>query len=45
MYVAAGGNGYSAMCSDALGSIAAHAVINGSFPDGFNESDFKPISV
>ncbi len=43
LYVAAVGNGYSAMCSDALGRIAAHLVINDSFPPEYNSIVFQPV--
>ncbi|HRH59532.1 MAG TPA: FAD-dependent oxidoreductase [Chitinophagaceae bacterium] len=43
LYIATGGNGYSAMCSDALGNIASHVVINNSFPAGYCAEDFIPV--
>lgn len=43
LFVATGGNGYSAMCSDALGKIAANLLLYGKFPEGFSEEDFKPV--
>ncbi|MEO6220966.1 MAG: FAD-binding oxidoreductase [Ginsengibacter sp.] len=43
LFVAAGGNGYGAMCSDALGHIAAHLLIEKKFPASYNEQDFLPI--
>ncbi|MEP7252110.1 MAG: FAD-binding oxidoreductase [Ginsengibacter sp.] len=43
LFVAAGGNGYGAMCSDALGRIAAHLVVHESFAPGYDEKDFLPI--
>ncbi|HET7118630.1 MAG TPA: FAD-dependent oxidoreductase [Hanamia sp.] len=45
IFVAAGGNGYSAMCSDALGKIAANLLLKNEFPKGFFQKDFKPIFV
>ena len=44
-YVAAGGNGYSAMCSDALGQIAAHYTIHENVPPEYSAQSFKPIMV
>ncbi len=44
LFVAAGGNGYGAMCSDALGHIAAHLVIEKKFPAAYNEQDFLPVA-
>ncbi len=43
LFVAAGGNGYSAMCSDALGRIAAHRVMHEGFPEGYSMAVFQPI--
>jgi sarcosine oxidase len=43
LFIAAGGNGYGAMSSDALGKIAAHVVSENSFPAGFSEKDFYPV--
>lgn len=43
LYVATGGNGFSAMCSDALGNIASHVVLNDSFPPPYCASDFMPV--
>ncbi len=43
LFVAAGGNGYGAMSSDALGRIASHVLINNSFPKEYDEAEFKPI--
>ncbi|MEO6290406.1 MAG: FAD-dependent oxidoreductase, partial [Ginsengibacter sp.] len=42
LFVAAGGNGYGAMSSDALGHIAAHLLIKETFPEEFDEKDFEP---
>ncbi|MEP6583454.1 MAG: FAD-binding oxidoreductase [Ginsengibacter sp.] len=44
LFVAAGGNGYGAMSSDALGRIAAHLLIQNSFPKEYDEKDFLPIA-
>ncbi len=41
MYVATGGNGYSAMCSDAVGRLAAHNLMHGSLPDPYEAEDFR----
>lgn len=38
-----GGNGYSAMCSDALGQIAAHLLLEDKFLPGFSAGDFLPV--
>lgn len=43
LYIATGGNGYSAMCSDALGNIASHVVLENSFPAGYCADDFMPV--
>jgi sarcosine oxidase len=44
VYVATGGNGYSAMCSDALGNLSSYVVENnGEFPSNFSKSDFLPL--
>ena len=45
LFVAAVGNGYSAMCSDALGRIAAHLMAYGSFPEDYTAAAFQPIFV
>ncbi|MEO6167340.1 MAG: FAD-binding oxidoreductase, partial [Chitinophagales bacterium] len=37
------GNGWSAMCSDGVGNVAASLVINGKFPDGYAAEDFEPV--
>lgn len=44
LYVVAGCNGYSAMCSDALGWLAAHLALFGALPDGYEEAVFLPQS-
>ena len=43
LFVAAGGNGYSAMCSDALGRIASHLMTEGVFPGEYSAESFQPI--
>jgi len=44
LFVATGGNGYSAMCSDAIGRIAAYALLNdGQVPAPFSADHFKPL--
>jgi len=45
IFVAAGGNGYSAMCSDALGKIAASLLLDQHFPKEFSPEDFRPIFI
>lgn len=42
LYVVAGCNGYSAMCSDALGWLAAHQALFGALPDGYDDALFSP---
>jgi glycine/D-amino acid oxidase-like deaminating enzyme len=41
LYISGGCNGYSAMCSDAIGSVTAHLVINGNIPNEFPHDSFK----
>ncbi|HSN08209.1 MAG TPA: FAD-dependent oxidoreductase, partial [Hanamia sp.] len=43
LFVAAGGNGYAAMSSDALGKIAATVLLENRFPAEFSAKDFEPI--
>lgn len=43
LFVAAGGNGYTAMCSEATGEIAAHFTVYGAASDGFDIKDFAPV--
>lgn len=43
LYIATGGNGYGAMCSEALGKIAATVLSENKFPPGFSEKDFVPV--
>lgn len=45
MYIAAGGNGYCAMCSDALGRISSHLVRKEILPSEYLASSFEPIFV
>ena len=42
-FVAAGGNGYSAMSSDALGKLAATFLLENKFPKAFSANDFRPV--
>lgn len=41
VYMATGGNGYSAMCSDAVGRLAAHNLIHDGLPDPYDADDFR----
>lgn len=41
LYVASGCNGYSAMCSDAIGSVAAHLVHHNRLPEEYQPADFE----
>ena len=43
LYIAAGGNGYSAMCSDTLGKIAANLLLTKTFPTEFSAPEFAPL--
>lgn len=45
LYFATAGNGYSAMCSDALGRIASNLVMENEFPKEYSEKDFEPVFV
>lgn len=45
LYVAAGGNGYSAMCSDALGEIAAHFTVHDNMPLDYSTKSFEPLFI
>lgn len=45
LFVAAGGNGYSAMCSDALGEIATHFTIHEDVPSGYSAKSFEPVII
>lgn len=39
LFLAGGCNGYSAMCSDAMGRLAAELIITGAYPEGFSGDD------
>ncbi|MGY0036319.1 FAD-dependent oxidoreductase [Pedobacter sp. NJ-S-72] len=41
LYVASGCNGYSAMCSDAIGGVASHLLINRKLPENYSVKDFE----
>ncbi len=41
LYVAGGCNGYSAMCSDAIGSVAANFIIDGYVPNEYPKNAFN----
>ncbi|QNK64123.1 FAD-binding oxidoreductase [Pedobacter sp. PAMC26386] len=41
LFVASGCNGYSAMCSEAIGKTAAHFLINREFPENYLAKDFE----
>lgn len=41
LYVAGGCNGYSAMCSDAIGNVAAHFIMTSNMPDGYTADSFE----
>ncbi|MBK8500885.1 MAG: FAD-binding oxidoreductase [Saprospiraceae bacterium] len=43
LFVAAGGNGYSAKCSDAIGKTMTHFVLNHALPSAFPPGTFQPI--
>ena len=43
LFIASGCNGYSAMCSDAIGNLAASLIIHGKFPDGYSSTSFEPV--
>ncbi|MGZ4049230.1 MAG: hypothetical protein ACXVNN_07700 [Bacteroidia bacterium] len=43
LFVACGGNGYSAMCSDALGKVAANLLTEGPFREDYSPESFRPI--
>lgn len=45
LFVACGGNGYSAMCSDALGNIASHLLMQGIFPKEYSAATFQPVFI
>lgn len=41
LYIASGCNGYSAMCSDAIGGVAAHLINHRKLPEYYTEKDFE----
>lgn len=41
LYIAGGCNGYSAMCSDAIGHAAAQIILTGHYPNGYTEKAFE----
>ena len=41
IYLAGGCNGYSAMCSDAIGKVASHLISFGDYPEPYKEHDFQ----
>ena len=41
LYIAGGCNGYSAMCSDAIGHVAAQIILTGHYPKGYPEKAFE----
>lgn len=43
LFVAAGGNGYAAMCSDELGRIASHLLTKDVFPGEYSAKSFQPV--
>lgn len=43
LFLAAGGNGYSAMCSEGLGKLASCLIIDGTFSAGYSPADFTPV--
>lgn len=43
IFIATGGNGYSAMCSDALGAIASHLLVKNRFPINYPRAAFMPL--
>lgn len=45
LFAACGGNGYSAMCSDALGKIAANLLIENNFLQGYSAQSFQPVFI
>ena len=42
-FVATGGNGYSAKCSDSIGNLAARLMATGDFGETFREQEFRPV--
>ncbi|MCA9922644.1 MAG: FAD-binding oxidoreductase [Anaerolineales bacterium] len=45
LFVAVGGNGYAAMCSDGIGQVAARLVLTRSLPPVFSPDAFQPVFV
>lgn len=43
LFVAGGCNGYSAMCSDAIGSVASHLMLTGYLPNNYEKNAFELI--
>lgn len=43
LFVASGCNGYSAMCSDAIGFVISYLMKEGIFPEGYRSADFEPV--
>jgi sarcosine oxidase len=43
LYIAGGCNGYSAMCSDAIGNVAAEVVLTGQISNTYQENAFEII--
>lgn len=41
LYLAGGCNGYSAMCSEAIGGVAASLIVNNKFPDNYPRNAFS----
>ena len=39
LFLAGGCNGYSAMCSDAMGRVAANLMTEGTYPEGYGEAE------
>ena len=40
LYLAGGCNGYSAMCSEAIGGVVANFIVNDKFPDSYPSNAF-----
>lgn len=45
LFVTTGGNGYGAMCSDALGKIASTLLLENKFSNGFSAENFIPVFI
>jgi glycine/D-amino acid oxidase-like deaminating enzyme len=43
LFIASGCNGYSAMCSDAIGRVSAEVLFDGKFPEGYSSASFEPV--